>query len=197
MTWNDDDDVWLRQTKNNLCKFVFWSNHWWKETKTHMWRWIHVCTVSFRMLVSSRPFTMFCFSVCWCLCRIPDVQWFCQTCNIIHKALRWKVIFSGWDEKAPLSLAFIRFRPGSIKSVWHSSAPLCIVQLRSVVVIPGSRRLILVRHRPCPRCRRVNGSRWFHKKTLCVNKKAPGSSNIWLFGKKHPHVCLLKKLLKG
>lgn len=86
---------------------------------------------------------------------VQIVRWFCQTFNIILKARRLKVIFSVWW-KGPLYLALIRFVQSSIKSVWHSSAPLCIVRLCSKAVILEDNSLILVWYRPCALCRQVN-----------------------------------------
>lgn len=86
-------------------------------------------------------------------CRMmSDVRWFSESLNIKLKALRKKVIF--WrDEKAPLSFAFIRFGRGSIGSVWHSSAPLCIVKL---FLRGRDAGIILVRRYPCALCWQVN-----------------------------------------
>lgn len=98
----------------------------------------------------------FCFSVCHSLCRTSDGQWFCQTFNIILKALGWKLIFSG-VMKRPACLWLLSDQAGAlIKSMWHSSAPLCIVQLRSEAGMLEDSGLNLVWRYPCAPCRQVN-----------------------------------------
>lgn len=109
------------------------------------------------LFASARHVSVFCFSVRRSSRRSSDGRWLCQTFNIILKTLRWKVIFPGVCWKGPLSPAFIRFGQASIKSVWHSSAPLCIVRLRSEAVMLEDGGLILARYRPCAAlCRQVN-----------------------------------------
>ncbi len=99
---------------------------------------------------------VFCFSDSWSLCKLSDGQWLCQTFNIILEAPKNKKLFSRVWWKGLLSFAFIRFGQALIKSVWHSSVPLCFVQLCSKAVILEDSGLILVWHHPCALRRQVN-----------------------------------------
>lgn len=120
-----------------------------KEKRTHD-AGSHVCSVFVQSM------SEFCFSVCHCSCRTSDGQWFCQTFNIILKALGWKLIFSA-VMKRPACLRLLSDQAGAlIKSVWHSSAPLCIVQPRSEAGMLEDSGLNLVWHYPCAPCRQVN-----------------------------------------
>lgn len=122
----------------------------------HNWCWIHVCTV----------FRCECLWVCstW-VCFASLFLAACASCQMVGGCVRHLISYSRLPDKklcsrvwwkGPLSLAFIRFGQALIKSVWHSSAPLCFVQLCSKAVILEDSSLILAWHRPCALRRQVN-----------------------------------------
>lgn len=81
----------------------------------------------------------------------------------------------------PLSVAFIRLSRALNWSMWHGSAPLCVVRLRFKAATQEDGGLILVLYHPCCLCRQVTcrvkkTAHGLHTKSLSQRKTSLGVS---------------------
>lgn len=110
-------------------------------------------------------------------------QWpFClfvsyKTLHIILKAPRLNIVCV--IKKTLLFLAFIQFGQSSTESLWHGSAPLCIVRHCSEVAILRGRRLILVWDGACALCRAASSQ--MRKSNRLMREITKSKTVMWCF----------------